>query len=340
MSDFDEAKGKYDRLFKIIDWLSGMRYGATVEQISEAMHKSVKTIRRDLKDIELTPDINLIKERGQDRKYRYRIKKESTRFRFPSLNTYEILALYFIRGFSHFKDIPFIQENLRDIFRKIHDSKTESGNDLLNRVSNLFIMPRELGGRVLINWNNMGFLKDLISSALEFNVCEVIYQTEVGEKKFQVGVLHFFNYRDAVYILGKNIEKSEKEDDVVYINLAMHRIKDVKVLEDEKFEYPDDFDAKKFFDSDIFCFDEDKEIIKLKFAPHAKNYITERGWFPQQKVNELKDGSVTLTFESDINMIITGWIRGFGPDVEVLEPEELRQQMIQDLKNSLKQYGK
>ena len=66
----------------------------------------------------------------------------------------------------------------------------------------------------------------------------------------------------------------------------------------------------------------------------------EREWFPDQEVEELNDGSVILTFESDMNMILTGWIRGFGPDVEVLEPPELRQQMIEDLQNNLKQYGK
>jgi signal transduction histidine kinase len=162
-------------------------------------------------------------------------------------------------------------------------------------------------------------------------MCEIIYQTDREEKRFRVGVLHFFNYRDAVYILGKNIDKSVEEDKVVYINLAMHRIKDAKVIKDETFQYPDDFDAKSFFDSDIFCFDEDKETIKLKFVPGVRDYIMEREWFPNQEVEQLTDGSVILTFESDVNMILTGWIRGFGPDVEVLEPKELRQQMIENL---------
>ncbi|MBI2486885.1 MAG: WYL domain-containing protein [Deltaproteobacteria bacterium] len=32
---------------------------------------------------------------------------------------------------------------------------------------------------------------------------------------------------------------------------------------------------------------------------------------------------------------MTGWIKGFGPEVEVLEPEELRSEIIADLKKNL-----
>ena len=45
-----------------------------------------------------------------------------------------------------------------------------------------------------------------------------------------------------------------------------------------------------------------------------------------------------MSFESDLNMITVGWIRGFGSDVEVMEPKELRDNIIKDLKENLRQY--
>lgn len=69
-----------------------------------------------------------------------------------------------------------------------------------------------------------------------------------------------------------------------------------------------------------------------------KVYITERLWFPNQKQKLMKDGGVLLSFESELNMMVIGWIRGFGPDVEVLEPETLRKSMIIDLKSNLQKY--
>jgi predicted DNA-binding transcriptional regulator YafY len=324
----------------MMEWLSNLRYGLTIEEIAEGTGKSEKTVRRDFEAIEKTLRIKLIKEMGNDRKYRYRMEKQATKFRPLLFSTYEILALYFVRGFAHFKDIPFVQKNLAEVFNKISlsaaESQVKTKNDFLERVSNLFILPRELGGRLYNQENNMEFLEKLINAALDYKVCDVTH----GEKgkKFKIGPLHFFNYRDAMYILGRNMEASSRKDKDIFINLALHRIKDVKVIKDEYFEYPSDFDAEKFFESDIFCFNEDKEVIKLKFAPYMRDYILEREWYPNQKVQKHKDGSVTLIFESDLNMILIGWIRGFGPDVEVLEPVELREMIIGDLKENLKQY--
>ncbi len=52
-----------------------------------------------------------------------------------------------------------------------------------------------------------------------------------------------------------------------------------------------------------------------------------------------RDGSVELTFDSDINMILTGWIKGFGSNVRVLEPKELTEQIVNDLTANLYQYS-
>lgn len=337
-----ESAKRYDRLFTMMEWLSDLKYGATVEEIAGEMGKSKKTIRRDLEAIEKTLGIKFIREKGNDRNYRYRIEKQATRFRPLLLSTYEILALYFVRGFAHFKDIPFIQKNLADVFKKISVSGTESvtktEHDFFRRVSNLFILPRELGGRIYNQRNKMEFLEKLVGAALDCKVCEVTHNET--KKKFKIGPLHFFNYRDAMYILGKNMEASAQNEEEIFINLAMHRVKDVNVLDDEYFEYPPHFDAEEFFEFDIFCFNEDKKLIKVKFAPHARDYILEREWYPNQKVQELKDGSVVLSFESDLNMILIGWIRGFGPDVEVLVPVELKEIIIEDLKKNVKQYKK
>ncbi|HWP93438.1 MAG TPA: WYL domain-containing transcriptional regulator [Thermodesulfobacteriota bacterium] len=337
-----EAAKRYDRLFTMMEWLSNLRYGVTIEEIAKGTRKSEKTVRRDLEAIEKTLRIKLVKEMGDDRKYRYRMEKQATKFRPLMLSTYEILALYFVRGFAHFKDIPFVQKNLAEVFNKISLSATESRaktkNDFLERVSNLFILPRELGGRIYNQRSKMEFLERLIDAALDYKVCEVTHGIGKKEKKFRIGPLHFFNYRDAMYILGRNMEASSQNDEDIFINLALHRVKDVKVLENEYFEYPSDFDAGNFFESDIFCFNEDKELIKLKFALHMRDYILEREWFPNQKIQKHKDGSVTLIFESDLNMILLGWIRGFGPDVEVLGPAELREMIIGDLKENLKHY--
>lgn len=204
MIDIPEPLKRYDRFYYLIEFLSNLKYGVSFEEIAEAVDKSVKTIRRDLEAMEGTFGIDLIKERRDDRKFRYRIEEEATKFRPLLLSTYEVLALYFIRGFAHFNDIPFVQKNLAEVFKKIDVSsqktKTISGNDFFKRVSNLFVLPRELGGKIYDEKSKMDFLEKFVEAALDYKVCELTYGTGEREKKHRIGALHFFNYRDAIYI--------------------------------------------------------------------------------------------------------------------------------------------
>jgi hypothetical protein len=180
--DIPEPIKRYDRFHYLIEYLSNLRYGVTVGEMAEAVGRSEKTIRRDLEAMEAILGIELIKERGDDRKYRYRIEKDKAAFRPLLLSTYEVVALCFIRGFAHFRDILFIQNNLAEVFKKINDStekvRVASGNDFFKRVSNLFILHRELGGKVYGDKGNLDFLEKLIKAALDYQVCELTYGFE------------------------------------------------------------------------------------------------------------------------------------------------------------------
>ncbi|NIP39647.1 MAG: WYL domain-containing transcriptional regulator [Candidatus Dadabacteria bacterium] len=343
MIDIPEPIGKYDRFYYLIECLSNHKTGVTVEEIAEAVYKSEKTVRRDLKSIEGNIfGINLIKDRGPDNRYRYRIEKQAATFRPLLLNTYEVLALYFIRGFAHFKDIPFMQSNLKEVFNKIDltasEAKKNAGNDFFNRVSNLFILPRELGGKIYGERNKLNFLEKIIEAALDFRICEITYGKGNKEKEYRIAPLHFFNYRDAIYVLARNLSKPDYENENIIVSMALHRIKELYISH-ESFSYPMGFDVEEYFDGSLFKFEDKKHKIKLLFSPQIKDYILEREWYPNQMERLYKDGSVELNFESDINMILTGWIKGFGSNVKVLEPKELAEEIINDLKNNVNQYS-
>lgn len=343
MIDIPEPIGKYDRFYYLIECLSNHKTGVTVEEIAEAVVKSEKTVRRDLKSIEGNIfGINLIKQRGEDNKFRYRIEKQAATFRPLLLNTYEVLALYFIRGFAHFKDIPFMQENLHEVFKKIDltasEAKKNAGNDFFNRVSNLFILPRELGGKIYAEKKKLNYLERIIEAALDHKICEITYGKGKTEKEYKIAPLHFFNYRDAIYVLAKNMSRPEYRSENIIVSMALHRIKELNISEDT-FEYPGDFNVEEYFEDSLFKFEDRKHKVRLMFSPEIKDYILEREWYPDQMERLHKDGSVELTFESDINMILTGWIRGFGANVKVLEPRSLAQDITDDLRANLSQYN-
>ena len=92
--------------------------------------------------------------------------------------------------------------------------------------------------------------------------------------------------------------------------------------------------------ANMFKFESEKHKISLRFYEGARDYVLERQWFPNQEEELSDDGTLILTFENEINLMLLGWIRGFGPDVEVLGPEILRDRTIKELKESRKNYLK
>jgi len=342
MSQIPEPIRKTDGVYYLIRYLSTSKTGLTVDEIVDDINRSEKTVRRYLEEIENNIlDINLIKERGPDRKYRYKVENFAVPFGPLVFSAYEILALYFVRGFAHFKDFNFIHKHISAVFNTIElsskEDKERTGDNFQERVSKLFILPKELGGKVYKDQIQLECIEMLINAALDHKVCEISYGAADNQNKYKVAPLHFFNYRDAIYLLSKNVELSDAYSKNYMTNLALHRIQDVKVLED-KFEYPKELDIKSHFKSNSFNFVDETHNIKLKFSEEIREYILEREWYPNQEIKTNLDGSVNLEFESDLNLIIISWIKSFGSLVEVLEPKKLRKKIIEDLETNLKQY--
>ena len=341
MSSIPEPIGKFDGFYYIIEYLSGLKTGLTVTEIAKEIGKSEKTVRRYLDSMEYSIfDIDVIKERGDDRKYRYRIEKQAAPFRPILLNSYEIIALNFIRGFSHFRDLPVIQDSLNSIFNKIslsaRESKEKTGNEFQERVSGLFVAPLELGGKVYVKKDQVRYLELLIEASLEGRTCNSVYGAGEIRKKYRLAPLHFFNYRDVIYLIAKDLD----DNDTTYKNFALHRFRELEIDSTGMFEYPTDFNVDDYMKANMFKFESKKYQIRLRFYPGARDYVLERQWFPGQEEEVKDDGTLILTFDNEINLMLMGWIRGFGPDVEVLGPKNLRERMIEELNQCRSNYLK
>jgi len=104
------------------------------------------------------------------------------------------------------------------------------------------------------------------------------------------------------------------------------RIQYTEVL-DESFTIPEDFNMDGFFAGSWGIVRGKKYRVKLRFAREIADFVAECSWHPSQKLNRNKDGTLSAEFEVRGLSEIKIWILGFGQNVEVLEPEELRQDM-------------
>lgn len=88
----------------------------------------------------------------------------------------------------------------------------------------------------------------------------------------------------------------------------------------------EDFDLRKFFLSawETFRLDE-PTTVRLLFSKDVASIVKDRIWSETQEVDEQKNGAVLITIQVGGIEEIVGWVMGWGKEVEVMEPEELRQ---------------
>ncbi|AAS96503.1 WYL domain-containing protein [Nitratidesulfovibrio vulgaris] len=60
-------------------------------------------------------------------------------------------------------------------------------------------------------------------------------------------------------------------------------------------------------------------------------YIRERRWSTEQSLTAQEDGGVILELAARSEAELTSWVLSFGTHAELISPQHLRQQIVQEL---------
>jgi predicted DNA-binding transcriptional regulator YafY len=74
--------------------------------------------------------------------------------------------------------------------------------------------------------------------------------------------------------------------------------------------------------------------------PAAACYVRERVCHPTQQFKDLAGGRLEMTLRVNHLLEVKRWVMSFGPDCEVLEPEQLRSEVAAELLQAVRQYGR
>jgi proteasome accessory factor B len=105
----------------------------------------------------------------------------------------------------------------------------------------------------------------------------------------------------------------------------LDRIKSIELLEDT-LEIPEALNLDRLLGSSWGVMWGEETEVKLRFSLAVTRRVKESVWHPSQVLEDTPDGGCILTVRVGSTVEMTPWIRGWGPDVEVLEPEELRRE--------------
>jgi len=79
--------------------------------------------------------------------------------------------------------------------------------------------------------------------------------------------------------------------------------------------------------------------ILLRFSPAVAERVRETVWHDSQRVEDQPDGSLLFRASVAEPLEMYPWIRGWGADVEILEPASLRERFREEVASMRKMYG-
>ncbi len=152
---------------------------------------------------------------------------------------------------------------------------------------------------------------------------------DMKSKRYKAAVYSFEPYG-----IGKSIHVLAKCDGEDFIrDFKIERIESVRELM-ETYEIPVGFSNGRHFGKawGIWLDENNPEKrVVLKFSPDAAGRVRENIWHRSQELKENKDGSITAIFMISQPLEMLPWIRGWGKDVEVIEPEGLRERIKEEI---------
>ncbi len=186
----------------------------------------------------------------------------------------------------------------------------------------------------------------MIQPVVAENICDAVYSALLEEKRFtaeyrtmsgkkkiyEVNPLGMAFVDGLTYLIAS---LNEHQDPVL---LLLHRIQTAVLLEKPVY-VPDDFCLDEWV-AELLTFPVGDFIkLKLRFSLSSDiQRIEESPLSEDQQIKQAGDGMFELTASVEDTKQLRWWLHGFGVRVEVLEPEELRQDFVELAKQYASMY--
>jgi proteasome accessory factor B len=135
-----------------------------------------------------------------------------------------------------------------------------------------------------------------------------------------------------IYVIGHDEASGEIR------TFKLERLQSATVLP-ESYTIPKDFDPAVHLQNSWRIMSGVQTVeVHLCFSPEAAPFVRERNWHSSQTMESDHDGCLSLRVQIADPREMLPWIRSWGPQVEVIAPEWLRDRVADELKNAAEIY--
>ncbi len=174
----------------------------------------------------------------------------------------------------------------------------------------------------------------LVEAIVARRRCLVEYKAphREGPSKFRYDPYRLLSIQGLLYSVGRVPAHDS------FVTLAIDRILSLTIT-DEPFTVDPKFDLKKY-EAEAFGVTWGKPMtVVVRFRADQAPYVREREWHPTQKLRDLRDGRVELTFRAGGIYEIIRWVLSWGDAAEVIRPARLRKEVGAILRSAASKYA-
>lgn len=183
------------------------------------------------------------------------------------------------------------------------------------------------------DYSGIEWLKDCFDAIINQQPIQVDYRT-FDDKEYHWMIHPYFikQYNNRWFLIGHNPEFNSLS------NIPLDRIDDIEPMHIEYIPNTS-IDFESYFDNviGVTISSEPVQTVKLRFTVKRLQYVLTKPIHKTQKCSDPESGIVTLNLIP--NKELESLLLSFGPDVEVLEPSNLRNQMKEKLRLTFAQYA-
>ena len=320
-----EEKARYSRLLFIDQQIAGGTYPNAV-QLAAKYEVSDRTIKRDIEYMRDTLDAPITFDAAHNG---YFFSEPNWRLPALTITESELFALTLASDvLVAYRNSP-LYEKLSRVFDKLAALLPEKVTIPATWLEHKFSVFHTATSRIdPETWKVvLGALRE--NRSIVFGYTAVGYTTAADKI---ADPYHCIGHHGEWYLIGHDHMKADLR---IY---ALSRMTAPR-LGKGTFEVPEDFDPATHVDR-YFGINLDTQVyqVRIRFDPHLAFYIRERQWHENQELIDLPDGGVELRFTTNQLDAVRFWSQSWGAGAVVLEPAELRQIVLEDLKGSLAAY--
>lgn len=284
---------------------------------AEGFEVNKRTIERDLKA--MSSIFPLVSDE-REKPYGWSWSKDAPAFDIPGLSIGEALTFKMAEQYLQ-KLLPSTMlDQLQPYFKNAHQTLNSTGqkNPLTQWPEKIAVA---FAGQPLLSPQVSEEITESVNFALiNEQQIEVIYhnRSERINRKYDLNPLGLVLRGPVTYLIATAYHFHDP------LMFALHRIKTVKILNNKSIR-PNDFNLQQYIESGVFGYNNDGEIqLKVRFSFEAGQHLFETPLSKDQVITEEKGGSLLVTATVHDNAQLQWWLRGFGKEVEVIEPQHLK----------------